>query len=244
MRAIFACDTSAMLEAPTFAGFPPAAFSWFAGLQEDNSKAWFHAHRATYDGAVRGPLEALLEQLAGELGGTVKLFRQHRDTRFSADRSPYKTTTYGLIAERPDDLPALYAQLSAGGLFAGSGYHVLAADQLARFRDAVADDSTGPALQDAIAAARAAGVETFGEALKTAPRGYPRDHPRVALLRHKALVAGSRLDPGPDGIARAAALDHARAAWAACAPLHAWLDAHVGRSELPAPTRRRGPGGR
>jgi uncharacterized protein (TIGR02453 family) len=222
---------------PAFTGFDRAAFSWFAGLQVDNSKTWFHAHRETYDTAVRDALEALLDELAAELGGSVKLFRQHRDTRFSPDKSPYKTTTYGLIAERPDNLPALYAQLSAQGFFAGSGYHVLAADQLARFRDAIADDVSGPALEQAIATAHAAGVETFGEALKTAPRGFPRDHPRVGLLRHKALVAGSRLQPGPDGIPRAAALGHARAAWDACAPLNAWLDEHVGASELPPPAR-------
>jgi hypothetical protein len=84
-----------------------------------------------------------------------------------------------------------------------------------------------------MAAAEAAGLETFGEALKTAPRGYARDHPRVPLLRHKALVAGRRLEPGAEGIARDAALDHVRTAWAACAPLTAWLDRHVGASEIP-----------
>jgi uncharacterized protein (TIGR02453 family) len=229
-----------MAELPAFTGFPAEAFTWFAGLQADNSKAWFHAHRPTYDEAVRGPLEALLEELADELGGIVKLFRQHRDTRFSADKSPYKTTTYGLIAQRPDGLPALYAQLSESGLFAGSGYHVLAADQLTRFRDAVAEDTSGTELEDAIATAHAAGIQTWGEALKTAPRGYPRDHPRAALLRHKSLIAGARRDAGPDGIARAAAIAHARVTWAACAPLNAWLDAHVGPSELPAPARRGG----
>jgi uncharacterized protein (TIGR02453 family) len=229
-----------MADPPAFAGFAPEAFAWFEGLAADNSKAWFHANRDTCDGAVRGPFEELLQELAGELGGSVKLFRQHRDTRFSADKSPYKTTTYGLIAERPDDLPALYAQLSAEGLFAGSGYHVLAPDQLTRFRETIAADDSGPALENAIATAHAAGIETFGEALKTAPRGYPRDHPRVARLRHRALVAGSRLAPGDGGIARPAALGHARDTWAACAPLNAWLDAHVGRSELPPPARRGG----
>jgi uncharacterized protein (TIGR02453 family) len=232
------------MSALAFDGFSRDAFGWFAGLQDDNSKRWFAAHRETYEDAVRGPLEAFLEQLAGELGGTVKLFRQHRDTRFSADKSPYKTTTYGLIAEHPDSLAGLYAQLSAAGLFAGTGYHVLAADQLGRFRDAIADDTTGPALEDAIATAQAAGVETFGEALKTAPRGYPRDHPRVRLLRHRSLVAGSRLDAGAGaGIPRDAALGHARSTWAACQAMNAWLDAHVGASELP-PQTRYGPTGR
>jgi uncharacterized protein (TIGR02453 family) len=220
-----------------FAGFPPETFDWFAGLEADNSRPWFTAHRDTYEESVRGPFETMLLELAEDLGGEVKLFRQHRDVRFSADKSPYKTRTYGVIQERPENRPALYAQISATGLFAGSGYHVLAVDQLARFRDAVADDATGPALEAAVASAEAAGIETYGETLKTAPRGYPRDHPRIALLRHKSLVGGARLEPGGDGIGRDAALGHARRTWAACEPLNAWLDAHVGDSDLPAEAR-------
>jgi uncharacterized protein (TIGR02453 family) len=220
-----------------FEGFPSETFTWFGGLEADNTKAWFTAHRETYDRSVRGALEAMLEEMAGELGGEVKMFRQNRDVRFSADKSPYKTTTYGLIADRPAGLPTLYAQVSAGGLFAGSGYHVMASDQLARFREAVSDDAAGPALERAIAAAEGAGVETFGEALKTAPRGYPRDHPRATLLRHRALAAGRRLEPGSRGIAREAALGHARTTWAACAAMNAWLDQHVGPSEIPVERR-------
>jgi uncharacterized protein (TIGR02453 family) len=222
-----------------FEGFPRETFSWFAGLEGDNSKRYFAAHRDTYDSAVRGALEAMLEELADALGGHVKMFRQNRDIRFSADKAPYKTTTYGVIAERPDNLAALYAQLSAAGLFAGTGYYFLAADQLTRLREAIADDTTGPELEGAIATAEASGLETFGEALKTAPRGYPRDHPRVRLLRHKSLVAGRRLRPGAGGITRDAALDHTQGTWAACVPLNAWLDDHVGESEIPAETRYR-----
>lgn len=219
---------------PSFAGFPSATFGWFDGLEADNSRAYFTAHRETYDETVRGALEAMLDELADELGGQVRMFRQHRDVRFSADKSPYKTTTYGLIVERPD---SLYAQLSVRGLFVGTGYHQLAADQLGRFREAIVDDAAGPALEATLARAHAAGVETFGQALKTAPRGYPRDHPRVGLLRHKALIAGRRLDPGATGIARTAALDHARETWAACGPLNAWLADHVGPSVAPPETR-------
>jgi len=176
---------------------------------------------------VRGPLEALLDELAPELGGEVKVFRQHRDVRFSPDKSPYKTRTYGVVFARP---ATLFVQVDREGLFAGTGYHELDAGGLERFRAAVADDASGPELERAIAAAHAAGVETFGEALKTAPRGYPRDHPRVGLLRHKALFGGRRLAPGRRGIARDAALDHARTTLAACAPMNAWLDEHVGPS--------------
>jgi uncharacterized protein (TIGR02453 family) len=111
-----------------FAGFVPEAFGWFAGLEAENTREWFAAHRDTYEDAVRGAFEAMLLELADDLGGDVKLFRQHRDLRFSADKSPYKTRTYGLIHDRPENRPTLYAQISATGLFAGSGYYRLAAD--------------------------------------------------------------------------------------------------------------------
>jgi uncharacterized protein (TIGR02453 family) len=228
-----------VLSSSSFAGFPATAFAWFRGLEADNSKSYFSAHRETYEAVVRGPLQALLEELAAELGGGVKMFRQHRDVRFSHDKSPYKTTTYGVITERPDSRAALYAQLSSEGLFAGTGYYMLAPDQLARFRDAVDDGVTGPELERAVRSAEAAEVETFGEALRTAPRGYPRDHPRIELLRHKSLIAGARLEPDPGGLARHATLDHARGTWQACAPLNSWLDRHVGASELPVDPRRR-----
>jgi uncharacterized protein (TIGR02453 family) len=229
--------------APSFAGFPPEAFAWFAGLEADNSRPWFAAHRATYEEAVRGPLEALLDELADELGGDVRVFRQHRDVRFSPDKSPYKTRTYGIILPASGSEAARYAELSAAGLFAGTGYYGLAADQLARFREAVAGEAAGPALAEAVAAVRAAGLQTSGEALKTAPRGFPRDHPRVELLRHKGLVAGLRRPPGPDGIPRAAALEHARTVWETCAPLTRLLDLHVGPSTVP-PEERFGRGAR
>ncbi len=224
----------------SFTGFPADTFAWFEGLQSDNSRSYFEANRDIYEASVRGALEAMLEQLADELGGRVRMFRQNRDVRFSADKSPYKTTTYGLIMDRSDDELSLYAQLSSTGLFAGSGYHVLAPDQLTRFRDAVIDQRAGPGLERAVAATGAAGLEVFGSALKTAPRGYDRDHERVALLRHKALFAGARLSPGSRGIARRAALDHARATWAACGPINSWLAAEVGPSEEPPEPRRRG----
>jgi uncharacterized protein (TIGR02453 family) len=220
-------------EPVAFDGFPSLTFGWFAGLAADNSKRYFALHRQTCDRDVRGALEALLEELADEFGGRVKVFRQHRDVRFSPDKSPYKTRTYGVIVDRPRSHAALYAELSGAGLFAGTGYHVLASDQLARFREAVAGSTSGPELERAIAGAEAAGVEIFGEALKTAPRGYPRDHPRLRLLRHRSLIAGRRAAAGSEGIGRDVALRHTRDTWSACAPINAWLDANVAVSELP-----------
>ena len=223
-----------------FAGFPPEAFEFFEGLELENSKRYFTARRATYDGAVRGPLEAMLEELAAPVGGTVKMTRQNRDVRFSADKSPYKTRTYGVIADRQGGTAPLYAQLSRAGLFAGSGYYGLARDQLARFRDAVLDPVPGARLERAVADAHAAGIETWGQTLRTAPRGISREHPRIALLRHTLLIAGATREPKQTGISRQAALDHARRVWSAAAPVADWLDANVGPSEDPPVSRDRG----
>lgn len=216
---------------PNFNGFPAEAFAWFAGLQADNSKQYFTAHRAIYDAAVRGPLEAMLDELAEDEQGTVKMFRQHRDIRFSTDKSPYKTTSYGVIHDRPRTAAPLYAQLSAAGLFAGTGYYRMDNSQLARFRDAIVDDRAGPALERALRETQAAGVQAFGERLKSAPRGYPRDHPRIRLLRHRLLISGQRLEPAADGISRATALGHVRSVWQAAAAINAWLDRHVGAGD-------------
>jgi uncharacterized protein (TIGR02453 family) len=212
----------------SFDGFSREAFAWFEGIEANNNRDWFLAHRETYDRAVREALEDLLESFADEIGGRVKLFRQNRDIRFSRDKSPYKTNTYGVVRDRPGSLAGLYMSLSSEGFFVGTGYYQLEPDQLARFRDAIVDDKAGPKLERAVAAARAAGVETFGEALKTAPRGYPKDHPRAALLRHRSLFAGRRLPAKAKGIGRQAAVNHVRATWAACGPMNAWLDEYVG----------------
>jgi uncharacterized protein (TIGR02453 family) len=212
----------------SFNGFTRDAFAWFEGIEANNNRDWFLAHRETYDQAVREPLEDLLETFADEIGGRVKLFRQNRDIRFSRDKSPYKTNTYGVVRDRPGSLAGLYMSLSSGGFFVGTGYYQLEADQLARFRDAIVDDRAGSELERVMAAVHAAGVETFGEALKTAPRGYPKDHPRGALLRHRSLFAGRRLAAKAKGIGRQAAVSHVRATWEACGPMNSWLDEYVG----------------
>ena len=118
-----------------------------------------------------------------------------------------------------------------------SGYWHMAADQLARFREAAADDATGGevvAITDALV--RAGYSIGAIDALKTAPRGYPKDHPRIELLRRKGLTAGKQW-PVQRWLHTAKAQDRVEEAWAGCDPLNAWLDAHVGPSELPPDER-------
>ena len=219
-----------------FSGFAPDAFAWFDGLERDNSKEYFTATRDRYEAQVRGELEAMLEELTETFGGTVRMFRQQRDLRFTPDKSPYKTATYGIVYGARVPGTGLYAQLSARGLYAGTGYHQLGRDQLERFRSAVADAAAGPSLAEIVASVEAEGIDVEGESLRTAPRGYPRDHPRIELLRVKSLVAGRRLS-GKGGIDRDAGLEHVSRTWRAAEPLNEWLDDHVGPSTIPVESR-------
>ena len=159
----------------TFKGWPGRALDFYDGLEADNSKAYWSDHKEVYERDVKAPMDALLAELGPEFGET-KLFRPYRDTRFSRDRSPYKTA----IAARVGDG---YVQLSANGLLAGAGWYHMTPEQLTRYRDAVVDNGTGRTLQDIVDTLRAARLEvTAMETLKTAPRGYqqgPSPH-RVA----------------------------------------------------------------
>jgi uncharacterized protein (TIGR02453 family) len=217
-----------------FDGFPATAFEWFAGLERDNSRTYFTAHRDVYERDVREALEDLLMELAGDFGSDVTVFRQHRDVRFSKDKSPYKTRTYGVV-RAPAGAAGFYVEVSRLGLFAGTGYYQLAADQLERYRAAVLQD--GRDVSGIVDGLEAEGFEVFGEALKTAPRGFPRDHEHARLLRHKSLFCGRRLAPGRDGIPARAAVEHVSTTWRRAEPLNAWLDAHVGDSTIPPPER-------
>jgi uncharacterized protein (TIGR02453 family) len=224
-----------------FDGFPASAFTWFGGLERDNTREYFAATRETYERDVRGQLEALFEVLQGELGGHWKVFRQQRDLRFTPDKRPYKDRTYGVLSGGARPGRGFFAAVAASGLHAASGGYQLDRGQLERFRAAVVDDGAGPALERIVADLDAGGFELWGEQLKTAPRGFDRDHPRIGLLRRKALTMAAHLSPDPQaGIPSAAALEHVRGTWAAAEPLNAWLDEHVG---APADVSASGGGG-
>jgi uncharacterized protein (TIGR02453 family) len=215
-----------------FRGFPPEALTFYAGLQADNSKAYWEANRETYLSAVKGPMEALVEEV-DERFRPLKLFRPHRDVRFSKDKSPYKTGC-GAYGEAESGA-GYYVHLDAEGLLVGSGMYQMASDQLERFRAAVDDDATGTEVLALLAPLEKKGFRPFAfDALKTAPRGYPKDHPRVELLRLKGLAL-SRPFGAPAWIHTAKARQKVEEAWAACDPVNDWLARNVGPSELPPP---------
>lgn len=213
----------------SFRGFPPAAFAWFRSLGENNERDWLEANRETFDTAIRAPLAALMADAAARFGGSVKLARPQRDVRFSPDKRPYKQNLFGVVHSRPGTDAGLYASVSADGLMVSTGYYEMATDQLARFRAALDEGGHGDALAEAVAAARRS-LEVRGRSLKTAPRGFAKDHPQIEFLRMKELVAVRNF--APEACGSAAFGDAAFAVWREAAPLVAWLDRHVGPSEL------------
>jgi uncharacterized protein (DUF2461 family) len=109
-----------------------------------------------------------------------------------------------------------------------------ATDQLARLREAVADDRIGPELEGIVADIRRKDGEVGAhDELKTAPRGYPADHPRIELLRLKGIIGWWNHEPG-SWLHSEAARDTVAESWRSLAPLNAWLVANVGPSDLPA----------
>ena len=162
----------------------------------------------------------LTEELAGEFG-EPKLFRPYRDVRFSHDKSPYKTHIGAVIGGTG------YVQLSAEGLGAGAGMWEMSPDQLARYREAVAADRTGAELERITARIEKAGLDIHGHGvLKSAPRGYPADHPRIALLRYKGLTAWQQWPVEP-WLETAAAKDRIVDFLRTTSPLCSWLTANV-----------------
>jgi len=208
-----------------FKGFGTDACRFYEELADDNSRAWFAANRARYEAEVRAPLEYLLDDLADEFG-EGKVFRANRDIRFSKDKSPYKTNAAAVI-EASGGAHALYMQISAEGLMVGGGAYVLAGEPLDSLRAAIDDDRTGAELERIVADLHAAGAQTGShEQLKTAPRGYPKDHPRIDLLRNKGII-GWWEHPPRRWLHTAQARNRVADAWRRLGPLNAWLDAHV-----------------
>jgi uncharacterized protein (TIGR02453 family) len=216
-------DTDAM----AFGGFPTAALDFYEALEADNTKAFWTDNREVYEAAVRTPLLALCDAMAAEFG-PAKVFRPYRDVRFSKDKSPYKTAQ-GAVLGMSEGAGALYVQVSAAGLMVAAGYYEMASDQVQRYREAVDDPSTGEQLREVITAVETAGHSIGGDRLKTRPKGYPEDHPRLDLLRYRTLTAVHTYPPEP-WLHTAEAADVIAATWREMTPLNRWLESNVGAS--------------
>ena len=215
----------AKLAPVSFSGFPPEALAFYEGLAADNTKAYWDAHRDVYEDCIREPLELLVAELVPEFGG-AKVFRPYRDVRFSKDKTPYKTAQAALFTADGGSAHR-YVQLSAGGLMVGGGRYHLERDELAKVRRAIDDEVHGKELERIREELEAAGMTYMPPEVKTAPRGFAKDHPRIDLLRRRRHVAMRTFAPEP-WLHTPEAKERIAEAWRRMAPLNAWLERQIG----------------
>lgn len=212
-----------------FRGFPIEAIEFYEQLGADNSKAFWADNKQRFAELVKSPMSELTEALDDY--GPFHLFRPHNDLRFAKNKPPYKTHqgAYGEL----EGGAGYYVQFSAEGLMVGAGYYAMARDQLQRFRDAVVADATGTELVALVDDARRSKLtDTAISELKTAPRGYDREHPRIELIRRKGLILTKDFG-APKWIHTKQAERRIRDVWETARPVCDWLDAHVGPSTEP-----------
>lgn len=212
----------------TFAGFPPGLFAFFEGLRDDNSKTFWTAHKADYEADVRTPMRALLDELGAEFG-PMRMFRPHRDTRFTADKAPYQEWAGGTSTDRAAGGVGYYLRVDPDELVTGFGAAVFDRNQLQRFRQLIADDTTGPEFEALGAAQDRAGLpitEGVEPPLKRAPVGFDADHPRIELLRWKGAFIVQRWPRAP-WLETPEAFERIHAVWSGAQPLRDWFAARL-----------------
>ena len=209
---------------PVFDGFPETALDFYDDLEVDNTKSFWTAHQDVYVQSVKAPMTALCAGLESEFG-PAKIFRPFRDVRFAKDKTPYKTHQGAFVAAGPTC--GWYVEIAARGVRTGAGFYHADAGDLGRIRAAIADDTKGEQLQRVLTKLTKAGFTVGGDRLKTTPRGYDAEHPRIELLRHRSLTVGR--DYGFERIIHTAdLLDAVRADWRAARPLVDWVGARLG----------------
>ena len=214
----------------SFAGFPVAALDFYDDLEVDNTKSFWTAHKHVYEEAVRGPMLALTAELEDEFG-EAKVFRPYRDLRYSAqpgrDKSPYKDHQGAFVAAGP--AVGWYVEIGSPGVRIGAGFYHPSSEQLAAIRAGIDDERRGTSLESMVAGIRRRRDWTVGgDQVRSAPRGWPADHPRIELLRHRSLIVGRSYGFG-ERIQTRRLLTDVRRDWRTARPIVDWvLDAIEG----------------
>lgn len=164
------------------------ARAFLGELADNNTRAWFQANKARYEARLRGPSLALLDRVSAAWGRQIgaslspKLFRPHRDVRFSKDKTPYHTHLHMLWGEANG--PAWFLGIAPGYVTAGGGWMGFDRDRLERWRAAAAG-SDGAELQRLLSGFPG---RIDPPELKRVPAPYDKDHANGDLLRRKSFA--------------------------------------------------------
>ncbi len=211
-----------------------STFEFLGDLAQNNDREWFQANKARYEDA-RGEFIGLVAQLIGRIADfdpaitrldpRKAVFRIYRDTRFSRDKSPYKINMGAHLAAtggKPDERAGYYIHVQPGESFlAGGAYHP-AGEWLRGIRAAI--DQRGEQLVRVLQDKnfRKYFGEMSGEKLKTRPRDYSADHPRIELLRYKSFLAVHHLRD--EELQKPDSLNHAGRVFEALKPFDDFLN--------------------
>jgi uncharacterized protein (TIGR02453 family) len=188
--------------------FGPDAVRFLRALKRNNKRTWFQPRKEEYDAVVRAPMQAVVEQLAIDMRGFAPevvvdpkkaIFRIYRDTRFSGDKTPYKTNiaaSFGWRGLPRHEGAGLYFQLSHEDVWIGGGMYSPPTPLMQRVREHIAANHRRMrSIVESAAFKRViGGIE--GEQLQRVPRGFAPDHPAADLLKFRQFLAGRDLPPG------------------------------------------------
>lgn len=224
--------------------FAPPALAFLRALARNNRREWFQPRKDTYDSVVRAPMVDLVERLSEDFASfapdllavpKASIFRIHRDTRFSHDKSPYKTTIAAHFPHR--DLPkgesaGLYIEVAPRHVWYGGGMYMPSPRELSLVRAHLGDHYRRLERLLRSPAFRRTFGTLEGETLQRVPRGFAKDHPAADWLRHRQFLAG--VERPADFATTAAFYRTVLAAFKALAPVIAFLNEPLVAARRPA----------
>ncbi|MBN2412262.1 DUF2461 domain-containing protein [candidate division KSB1 bacterium] len=220
-----------------FNGFSDKSLEFLSDLRENNNRFWFESHKTDYEKYVVEPAQLfiiamgkMLQSLAPDIIFDPRtdrtLFRIYRDTRFSKDKTPYKTHIAMFFWEgdgKKLENSGFYFHLEPEKLLLGAGVYIFPPFLLKKYRDAVIDDKLGSGLVNAVEKVKSKGKYIIGEKhYKRVPGGYPQDHSRAEFLLYNGMDAIYET-PIPGQLFSSDILDYCYRVFRDMSPLHHWL---------------------
>ena len=186
---------------PPFDGFPAKGIEFLKGLKKNNNRDWFAKHKSDYDEFVKFPMQCLIASLKVpmaklmpeiEVNPKRNIFRIYRDTRFSKNKTPYKTHVAAVFHLKGhwQESAGYYVHIEPGNIYVGGGIYMPNSQQLKLIRNAIAGRAEDfQSIVDAeVFKKRFDSLE--GDKLQRAPLGYPTDHPMIEWLKRKSFHTG------------------------------------------------------
>lgn len=222
-----------------FSGFPPASLTFLRKLARNNNRAWFAEHRAEYEKLIVEPSRAFVAAMGAQLekrfphisydtrmNGSGSMMRIARDTRFSSDKTPYRSELGFFFWEgvgHKRNCPGIFIRVTPNGAGVYAGKWMFPDEMLKRYRAAVEGEKSGKALMRLVKGMQARhGLQVGGARYKRVPKGYALDHPRAEWLKNKGLRV--EVDTfGTDILSSKSLVTHCASAAGRAAPLHRWL---------------------